>query len=245
MNKTYIWGVPTRLFHWLFAISIVLAYVLVEYNINWHVILGITAGFLSFLRIIYGLIGPKYSNFKDFPIRISKMKNFLIHERKNPVPTAGHNPLASLIMLLILIMLLFVPFTGLLTLGQEFESGFFANSTLLTLTKWEEIHELAVNLLIILVIAHLLGLISDMFVHGRNAAWKSMFSGYKTGVNKEDVKLSAFQKIFAFIWFVIPLGFILFSINTPPVSDDMLQEKGEYEHVSEEGRDNHESEDED
>lgn len=245
MDKTYVWSISTRLFHWIFAISIVLAYVLVEYTINWHVIFGITAGILSVLRIIYGFIGPKYSNFKDFPNSFAKIKHFLIHERKNPVQSAGHNPPASLIMLLILILLLLVPFTGLLTLGQEFESGFFANSSLLNVTEWVEVHELSVNLLIILVIAHLLGLLTDLFVHRRNAAWKSMFSGYKTGVNQEDIKLTAIHKIFHLIWFILPLGYILFSINTPPVSDAILQEKGEYEYVSEDGHNDHECEDED
>lgn len=248
MNKTYVWGIPTRIFHWMFAIAIVAAYILSEDAINWHVTLGMTALLLAFFRIIYGFLGPRYSNFRDFPISISKIKHFLKVERKSPLPSAGHNPLASLIMILILVMMLLVPFSGMLALGQEFDSGLFVGSSLINLTEWKEVHELCVNGLIALVIIHLLGLAADWRAHAQHASWKSMFTGYKTGINEEDVKLNLFQKVYSLVWFLIPFSFFLFSVNNPPVSEAVLQQIEEYEHASgdgEQGEDEHETDDED
>lgn len=77
--KTYIWSLPTRLFHWLLAIGFTVAYILGDFDNleNWHFAFGAFVGSLIFFRLFFGLVGPEYSNFKDFQIAWKTRKNLL------------------------------------------------------------------------------------------------------------------------------------------------------------------------
>ena len=76
--KTYIWALPTRIFHWLLVIGFSAAYLLGDADglRNVHYAFGAFVGTLVFFRLIYGLIGPGYSNFKDFPIGFKNQVDF-------------------------------------------------------------------------------------------------------------------------------------------------------------------------
>jgi cytochrome b len=125
--KTYIWSLPTRLFHWLLVIALVAAYLLSEEEelLNIHSSVGYMAGILIIFRIIWGFAGPKYSRFSDFPIGIKRIKEFITDMNSSKSHSPGHNPLASLAMLGIIIFSLMIVISGALLLASEGE-GFFA-----------------------------------------------------------------------------------------------------------------------
>lgn len=77
--KTKIWSLATRISHWLLALGFSIAYFTGENELqmNYHYAFGALAGGILFFRIIYGLIGSKYSHFKDFPMGISHQINFI------------------------------------------------------------------------------------------------------------------------------------------------------------------------
>lgn len=69
MNKSYIWTLPTRVFHAFFAIFILFAFLSDEDNLlQYHAIIGYAIFILLFFRVIWGFIGPSHSKFKEFPL---------------------------------------------------------------------------------------------------------------------------------------------------------------------------------
>jgi cytochrome b len=70
---------PMRMFHWLFALSFVGAYISADSE-HWrrvHVVLGYTLGGLMAFRIVYGLVGPRPARFSTMWRKVSGTKDWL------------------------------------------------------------------------------------------------------------------------------------------------------------------------
>lgn len=216
-TKTYVWGIPTRLFHWMMVISLAGAYIAEEDFLTLHVSFGYTVGILIIFRLIWGFIGPKYSHFRDFPISVKSMLGFMKGLGKPTNVYAGHNPPASVVMLGIMLMVVLVAVSGMLTLNQEGGQGLLKSLTLPTGIEFKEVHEVSVQILIGLVILHLIGLIADLIMHKSPNVMKSIFTGYKSGIEAEDSKMNGYQKLFSVVWIVAPLLAFYTTITGPPV----------------------------
>ncbi|MBM2814962.1 MAG: diheme cytochrome c (N-terminal cytochrome b domain) [Ignavibacteria bacterium] len=202
--KTYIWSLPTRIFHWLLVIGVIGALFTHEDEIiNIHVAFGFMIFFLLIFRIIWGFIGPKYSKFKDFPVSIRKLKeeakDFGIDEQRH----AGHNPFASIIILLILIDTILTVLSGI-TLMSSHGYGISVLSMPDKIETIEEIHGTFAYTLVGLFCIHILGNIIDLLIHKKHTALWSIFTGNKN-IEGESVKLKIGNKIQAII-------FLLFAI---------------------------------
>jgi cytochrome b len=198
--KTYIWALPTRIFHCLLAVGFFAAYVLSGYEnyLNWHYAFGAMVGVLMLFRLIFGFVGPQYSHFKDFQLSVGKAGTFL-RRYFSQNTYAGHNPMAAWIMLLIILLALLCSISGL--------SLYATTHGLIKIMKPHdimEIHEVFANLLMLLVALHLLGVAGDIIFHGKLKTLGSIVTGYKN-IKAQNVKLSIFQKLFAVIWFVAAL----------------------------------------
>jgi cytochrome b len=235
--RTYIWSLPTRLSHWLVAIALVVAYILggEEESINIHAAFGYLAGTLILFRIIWGIFGPRYSRFSDFPVGLGKIKEFVTNMKSTKLKYPGHNPAASLIMIAILIAILLVVLSGLANLATEGQGLLTFLNLPAESEFFEEAHEVMVNILIALVIMHLLGIAVDTIFHGETGTLASIFTGYKK-LKAESVKLNSFQKISSILWIVGALT--LFTINlsssTLKLSDTETETEGGESQNSEE-----------
>ena len=90
--KTYIWTLPTRIFHWLLVIGMVVAYLVAGEDdlLNIHSSVGYMIGILIAFRIIWGFFGPKYSRFTDFPFGVKAIKTFITDMQASKSQHAGH-----------------------------------------------------------------------------------------------------------------------------------------------------------
>ncbi len=86
MEKSYIWTLPTRIFHLLFALFICFAFVTDDDRLlTYHAIIGYVILILLIFRLVWGIIGPKYSLFKDFPLGIDNVKKLSRLNSKFPM----------------------------------------------------------------------------------------------------------------------------------------------------------------
>lgn len=219
--KTLIWTLPTRIFHWLLALGFTITYILGDFEeiINFHFAFGAFVSVLILFRILFGLIGPKYSNFRDFPIGINYQKAFIKNYFSKEL-YVGHNPAAALLMLTILLIGLLCGISGfLLTIDGNNILNMIGNTELI-----EDTHEVLANIFLGLVIMHLLGVLSDAFFHWKTGTLTSIFDGYKN-VEAENVKLNIFQKVFSILWFIIPFIFFYLAFSLQP---NKTQENNEY-----------------
>jgi cytochrome b len=219
MHKSYIWTLPTRVFHWLFALLILGAFLTEDDNLlQYHTIIGYALLILILFRVLWGFFGPKYSKFKDFPVKLKDLKDFFLNIFNKEQKYIGHNPAASFVMLGMFGVILLVIITGILTLGIAEGKGvlsFLNDSFFHEMEFFEEIHEVLANIFLALIFAHLAGILIDKLLHSNHKTLNSIFTGFKQTNIQYDVKLTIFQKLLAFFFLVFFILFLAYNINQP------------------------------
>lgn|SRR5690606_8409749 len=178
MKKILIWDIPLRIFHWAFAICITAA-LIISLTVDddspifvYHMLCGLTAGFLLVLRILIGLIGTRYSKLKELffnPAETIKYLGNAISGKQKYY--AGHNPgtaAAAVIMFLMII--------GLLVTGLNINTEIA-----------EDIHPLFAYILLAAISSHLLGLILFTIRKKENISL-SIITGKKNGPDNAEIK---------------------------------------------------------
>jgi len=216
---------PTRMFHWLFALSFAGAYLTAESE-HWrllHVTLGYTmAGLLAF-RVVYGLWGPR-------PVRLSVLwgklsmapawlKSVAQAWRPGSAVTVhwrqGQNLVIALAVLLMLALVLPVTLTGY---------GTFNDWGLALGDDWlEELHEFFGNALLLLVFAHL-GMIALLSALRRQNMARPMLTGLAPGKGPSPVAHN--RRWLAALLLLAVLGFGAWQWNTSPQGLVPLQGMG-------------------
>ena len=221
--KTKIWSLTTRISHWLLAIGFTIAYITGEneWQMNYHYAFGALVGGILLFRIFYGIIGPKYSNFKDFPMGISQQIDFIKNYFSKNHTYVGHNPLASLVMFSMMFLGVFTAITGYF---WATETSQFLGFTL-TEEMVEEGHEIGAKLFLILVFAHLAGIFADTIFHRKTGTLGSIFTGFKN-VQAEASETNAFHKVFSLLWLGVPM-FLFYLAFGLPVNDRSNERENE------------------
>ena len=114
-NKIRVWDLPTRLFHWSLAACIV-GLVVTGYTagaaMNWHARIGYAVLALLLFRLVWGLVGGRWSRFASFIYSPGSVLNYL-RGRPHPDHLIGHNPLGAGSVFAMLAVLLAQVATGL------------------------------------------------------------------------------------------------------------------------------------
>ena len=228
--KTKVWPFSIRIFHWLLAIGFASAYILGEDHDlrKYHIAFGLMVGCLILFRLLYGVFGPKYARFGDFPIGLKHQMGFIRSFFRKSVNYIGHNPLAAITMLAILIVGLLTSLSGFLLYGGE--HGIL--NVQINEHSLEEGHEVLANLFLALVVFHLAGLLVETLIHKNIGTLSSMFSGNKN-LEGESIKENIFQRFYGLIWIFIPIIIFILSLklNSGAGSDtDHEHEREHYEH---------------
>lgn len=112
-----VWDLPTRLFHW--ALAFCVAGLLITGNVGggamvFHFRFGYVIMTLLLFRLVWGLVGGRWSRFSSF---ISGPRSFLAYLRDHSSTTrvVGHSPLGALSVLAILTVLIVQVGSGLMS----------------------------------------------------------------------------------------------------------------------------------
>ena len=174
-----VWDLPLRIFHWLLVAGFVVAYLTEDELLTVHVWAGYLVFGLLLFRLVWGFIGNNYARFSNFlcnPIQsIVYIKDLVAFKSKRYV---GHNPAGAAMIILLLLALLMTVITGFAVYGADKAAGPLAFIGSSNEKMWEEVHEFFANVTVILVIAHIIGVAIESFIHRENLA-KSMWHGFK------------------------------------------------------------------
>ncbi|MBU6437922.1 MAG: cytochrome b/b6 domain-containing protein, partial [Betaproteobacteria bacterium] len=142
--KLRVWDLPTRLFHWLLVAAFVGLFITAQIGgglMAWHARLGYTVLTLVLFRLIWGFVGGYWSRFSSFVSGPGSIVRYL----KAPQQFAhkmGHNPLGSLSVLALLLLLLAQAATGLFANDDIAFTGplnkFVSDATASLLTKYHK-----------------------------------------------------------------------------------------------------------
>jgi len=156
MRSINVWDLPTRLFHWTLAGSVILALIIIEdeglaYTI--HAILGVTALVLVLFRIVWGFAGNNYARFREFVVGWTPVRSYIGELlRLAPPRSVGHNPLGGWAVVVLLVLTFVTAISGAITGGLLGPAP--AHSA-------KDLHEAIASLLQIMVFVHVAGVLID------------------------------------------------------------------------------------
>ncbi len=197
-GKVYVWDRFVRLFHWSLVGLFTLSYLTGEEETWVHIYSGYAIFALVIARVLWGLVGTRHARFKDF---VRSPRTVIAYARDlwagHPRRFLGHNPLGGAMVVCLLLALLTTTLSGMKLYAVEEGKGPFAGAGSLTLVNrayadddheyeeeeeeeefWEELHETAVNLTLLLVVLHIAGVAVSSLLH-REALVRAMLTGYK------------------------------------------------------------------
>lgn len=238
MQRTLIWDIPTRLFHWTLALSFAGAWLTSESDqwLDVHVFLGyLMVGLVAF-RLVWGVWGARYARFSAFWF---SPKEALAYFRQvlsgRAARHVGHNPTGSIAIYGLLLLTLVVGLTGFFTLGADEQQGLAARWVSLAQGRtFKKLHEASAILMLLLVMGHIVGVVLESYLHKENLA-RAMLTGTKlaeAGTPAAQpralmaVLLAVLMALFAGWWFFYALqgptekllGLPEGSINVPTVA---------------------------
>jgi cytochrome b len=176
--KVLVWDVPTRVFHWLLALSFAGAFLTAEserYR-DVHVMLGYTVLGLVAFRLVWGLIGTRYARFWSFAYGPRSVLTYVKSLfTRSPQHHLGHNPAGSWAIYALLALSLLAAASGYATYNDI--GGHWM----------EEVHEALANTLLGVVLLHVAGVLVSSVLHRENLV-RSMLTGFKSATPGDGIR---------------------------------------------------------
>lgn len=167
LHRTRVWDLPTRLFHWALVacvIALVISGNVGGSAMTWHFRFGQAVMSLLMFRLIWGLIGGRWSRFSAFELRPAAIVGELRgrHDRARHI---GHSPLGSLAVLGFVLVLLAQVGSGLMSDDEIAFAGplshLVSSAMVGAATAYHK--EIGKLLLIGLILLHLLAIVWHTF----------------------------------------------------------------------------------
>jgi cytochrome b len=125
MATVRVWDLPTRIFHWALAACVIGLLGTAWVPGNWvevHAKLGYAALALLVFRLLWGVVGGRWSRFTSFQYSPASTVAYLRGD-SHPDHLVGHNPLGALSVFGMLAVLLVQVGTGLVSDNEEAFTG--------------------------------------------------------------------------------------------------------------------------
>lgn len=141
-----VWDLPTRAFHWVLAATVIALVVTAKVGGNamvWHMRLGLVVLALLVFRLVWGLIGGRWSRFASFVYAPGTVLRYLRGEhRPGDHFEVGHSPLGAFSVFALIGLLAVQVATGLVADDEIATTGplnrFVASATGLAATAWHK-----------------------------------------------------------------------------------------------------------
>lgn len=177
MARILVWDWPTRVGHWLMALTFAIAYATGDSE-AWrlvHVTAGGALAGLVVFRLLWGLVGTRHARFAAFLGSPRAAWGYLSALARGTAPHhVGHNPAGAWAIAALLGLGLLAAASGW-PVYQEIGG------------EWlEELHEGVASGMLSVVGLHLLGVLVGSLAHRENLA-RAMITGYKLGPDREAI----------------------------------------------------------
>lgn len=202
--RIYVWDRFVRGFHWTLVAAFTIAFLTEDDLLVLHVWAGYLVGALIVLRAVWGVIGPRHARFADFvypPAEVWAYLAAMLTFRARRY--LGHNPAGGAMVVALLLVLGATVATGIAAdtrAGSQIAAAAPAIGNVLAPVQAladsrdddrddddgergeagfvGEVHEVLADLSLILVIAHIAGVLVASLCHRENLV-RSMITGWK------------------------------------------------------------------
>jgi len=199
-----VWDPLVRVFHWGLVAAFATAWLTADEVQPIHEVAGYTVAGLVALRLIWGFAGSRYARFTQFVKGPGATLAYLGSMLRRQEPRyLGHNPAGAAMIVALLLTISGTAFTGWLMAepdrvamlpalpqivspawadddGDEYGEGGEAEGPL------KEVHETLANLMLLLVAAHVAGVVLASIRHRENLA-RAMITGDKRAPEPGDI----------------------------------------------------------
>jgi cytochrome b len=164
-----VWDPFVRVFHWTLLTLFVIAFVTGDEVESVHAAAGYGIAILLALRLVWGVIGPRYARFSSFVRSPRQVLAYLRDVASFKAPRhLGHNPAGGAMILALLAALIGTAVTGYMMTTQAYWGA-----------EWvEQVHEALANGTLVLAGLHVLGVLASSLLHRENLV-KAMWTGRK------------------------------------------------------------------
>lgn len=210
MSKTRVWDLATRLFHWSLVALVAAAVITAQLGGNaleWHFYCGYSILALLVFRILWGIAGARYARFSSFKLHPS---SFFAHLRASK-PYAGHSPLGSLSVLVILLVLLAQAVSGLFANDDIASEGPLAKLVAKQVSdRFSWFHAELNSVVIYCLVGLHVAAIAYYFFFQRENLVKPMITGDKEGLEPEAAARDAWRdRLMALILLAVSSAFVI------------------------------------
>lgn len=210
-DRVRIWDPIVRIFHWGLVVAFATAWLTADEIQPVHEFAGYTVAALIAVRVLWGLVGPRYARFSQFvrgPVVTARYLGDMARGRERRY--LGHNPAGAAMVVAILLTLSGTAFTGWLMTTAPRPAAVAAVTAPAIITPayadddegegyeygeedgergggaLKEVHETLANLMLFLVALHLAGVVLASIRHRENLA-RSMVTGDKRPPEPDDI----------------------------------------------------------
>lgn len=198
-----VWDPLIRIGHWLIVCGFFIAYIVEDDKLKVHVWAGYTVGIVLLIRLLWGFMGPENARFSSFIYKPQRILRYLADlPRGQARRYLDHSPAGGAMIIALILGLLIITVSGLMVYAYEEHSGpvsiFITPMVEIDSAApgghaghsmaaaefeereefWEELHELAANFTLALVLLHILGVALASWIHRENLV-ASMITGKK------------------------------------------------------------------
>ena len=179
-SSVKVWDPLIRIFHWSLVFTFFVAFITEDDWLDLHIQAGYAVSILITFRLIWGIIGTRQARFLSFVKPPSVVISYFKQMLSLRVPHyLGHNPLAAVMVIALLSSITLVAFTGMVLIAGEGQGPLAGTVYASWSGEWmEEIHEFFANFSLLLVIAHVSGVVVSSLLERENLV-KAMINGRK------------------------------------------------------------------
>lgn len=183
VKRIKVWDPLVRIFHWSLVAAFATAYIVEDDLLGVHVWAGYLVLALIAVRLVWGLIGTRHARFIDFVRGPRQVIDYIKQALAFRAPRyLGHNPAGGAMVIALLLSVAVTAVSGMALYGAEELAGPLAElmrGVSHDSAHWiEEIHEFFANFTLVLIAAHVAGVIFSSLSHRENLIG-SMISGVK------------------------------------------------------------------
>lgn len=172
--RVRVWDLPTRLFHWLLAACVIGSVVSAKIGGNamvWHFRFGYVIFTLLAFRLLWGVVGGRWSRFASFVYAPATLVRYLRGgSRADEHHEVGHSPLGALSVFALLAILAAQVGSGLFADDEISNTGplikFVSGATSSLLTSWHK--TFGQGIILTLVVLHVAAIVMYRVRRGRD-----------------------------------------------------------------------------
>ena len=184
-KREKVWHPVTRIWHWVFAGSVITGWCLGEFmsfdTVEWHFYTGYLILSLLLFRVVWGLFGPEQAALSKLLPSLSSLIGYLkTLTRREPSGLRGHNPLGALSVLVMILIIGAQATTGLFMEADDFFEAaplaqYVSSAAMKSISWW---HHFLSSVILVLVCLHVAAVLFYLLWKKENLI-SAMITGWK------------------------------------------------------------------